>query len=472
MNLDDVIYLGLLLSTIVFGCFYRKINDPNLKKNVGSLVGLLVILSVSGVHILHPLLSTVIAAQIILHVSKKKCHIATFVFCFLYLFFFRTTVHFGVPYPPAHTNLIQMILTLKLVGLSLEVSSSHENKKRKDSSSKSEEEKYEEKHNDIDNLKFIDILHYSFNYVGILTGPYYRYRTFVDSIEKPYIKYDNWKDNLIEKLKYVPIFAIFFLVASHYWPLSYALSDEFYNERSWLYRYWYIWPNFFIFRMRIYIGLLLSESACVTAGLGLYPAITQPKSGHGPSQQFKCLVESKTPKELESLEYNYKTIYNINPYGSDFCVTYREGMKHWNICVQYWLAVNVYKKFPFKKLRTIATLMISAVWHGVWTGYYVCIGTVPFGLMVEDIWVQLLLKDHQGTALKRNEWFVWFYKMKVFSYQAIAFHLLEINKIIKYFNSIYHVGLIIHLFWYVVGLQLLKAKKSKEQKITKEQKGE
>lgn len=33
---------------------------------------------------------------------------------FAYLFFFRTTNHFGIPLPSGHTNMIQMILTLKV----------------------------------------------------------------------------------------------------------------------------------------------------------------------------------------------------------------------------------------------------------------------------------------------------------------------------------------------------------------------
>lgn len=33
---------------------------------------------------------------------------------FAYLFFFRMTNHFGIPLPSGHTNMIQMILTLKV----------------------------------------------------------------------------------------------------------------------------------------------------------------------------------------------------------------------------------------------------------------------------------------------------------------------------------------------------------------------
>lgn len=35
--------------------------------------------------------------------------------------------------------------------------------------------------------------------------------------------------------------------------------------------------------MRIYIGFLLSEAACITAGIGAYPCETEPKPGKGPT---------------------------------------------------------------------------------------------------------------------------------------------------------------------------------------------
>lgn len=63
-----------------------------------------------------------------------------------------------------------MMLTLKLIGLALEVTNSHESKKKKDNSEKTDEEKYEDEFNRIDQLTFTDIFHYSFNYVGVLTG--------------------------------------------------------------------------------------------------------------------------------------------------------------------------------------------------------------------------------------------------------------------------------------------------------------
>ncbi|XP_019871648.2 lysophospholipid acyltransferase 7 [Aethina tumida] len=466
MNLEDIIYLALLIFTIVFGYYYRALTDPALKRNVGTAVGLFVVFMVSGVHIIHPIITTIIGALIILYVDKRKCHLVCFLFGFIYIFFFRSTAYFGIPYPPSHTNLVQMMLTLKLIGLALEVTNSHESKKKKDNSEKTDEEKYEDEFNRIDQLTFTDIFHYSFNYVGVLTGPYYKYKTYVDAIEKPYIKYDKWKVFLKEKMLFVPVFAALFLLASHYWPLSYALTDEFYNERSFLYRWWYIWPNFFIFRMRMYTGLVLSECACIVAGVGLYPTFAASKPGLGPSRNFKELKELTDPKDLEKVEYDYKTVFNISPQGADFCTTYREGMKKWNICIQYWLNVNVFKRFPYKKFRVLATVMTSAMWHGVYSGYYVCICTIPLALMVEDVWVKILHIETKHVASKPKEWLWLMYKMNMFSYQAIAFHLLEVNKIFKFYNSIYHAGLILHIILYVIGIQILKIKKRKQKHST------
>lgn len=71
---------------------------------------------------------------------------------------------------------------------------------------------------------------------------------------------------------------------------QYALSDEFYDERSVLYRLWYLLPSFFNFRMRMYIGMCLSECVFTMSGLGAYPAITDPRPGQGPTKEYSALA--------------------------------------------------------------------------------------------------------------------------------------------------------------------------------------
>jgi lysophospholipid acyltransferase 7 len=59
------------------------------------------------------------------------------------------------------------------------------------------------------------------------------------------------------------------------------------------------------------------------------------------------------------LELDFETVKNIDVWTTETCFSFREAMKSWNMCVQYWLAMYVYKRFPNKKLRTLATLAVS-----------------------------------------------------------------------------------------------------------------
>lgn len=68
----------------------------------------------------------------------------------------------------------------------------------------------------------------------------------------------------------------------------------------------------------------------------------------------------------------------------------REALRFWNMTVQYWLVVNVYKRFPLKPLRTVAVMVVSSMWHGVYSGYYLSLGSVPFVLVVEDLYEKIM----------------------------------------------------------------------------------
>lgn len=462
MIADDIIYLALLVFSMCFGVYYRTIENPDVKKKLGALIGFVIVFIVSGFHCLHVLVSTLINACIILYTDKRKCHIYSFVFSFLYLFFFRTTVYFGIPYPPSHTNLIQMMLTLKVIGLAFEVNSSYESKKKRHEGTKTDEEKLQDKLCDID-VEFLDVFYYVYNYCGVLTGPYFRYRTFLDHLYKPYHKYDDYKTEILKKLYLIPLLGAIHVFMNYHWPISYINTDEF-ESRAFLYRYWYIWPAFIIFRTRIYLGLILTEMVCTMGGLGVYPALSNPKSGHGATENLKVLEELTEPEDLKKLEYSYETVHCLNAYQSDFAPTMREAMKHWNITVQYWLATYIYKRFPLKKFRIAVTMFMSAVWHGMYTGYYVCIATVPLTLMYEDIWVKLLLKDNTGLALKASKLLMLFLKMQMLSYQGTAFILLEVRKIYRYYSSVYHCIPILYVGLYFLGKHLLKQKRSRQKK--------
>jgi len=51
---------------------------------------------------------------------------------------------------------------------------------------------------------------------------------------------------------------------------------------------------------------------------------------------------------VEDVPYNFDTVHNLDLYGCELAPTVREGMRAWNMTVQYWLATYVYKRVPLK----------------------------------------------------------------------------------------------------------------------------
>ncbi|CAB3361940.1 Hypothetical predicted protein [Cloeon dipterum] len=421
MGIDDIIYIVLLLFAIGFGHVLKKIEDPEQRKWTASAVGFMIMLTVSGLHIIHPLFCIAINALIITYADKMKCHIFSFVFTFVYLFFFRTTIYFGIPYPPGHTNLIHMMLTLKLVGLSFEVHDTY--KAKKNSSDKHEFLKQEPTPT--------DIFHYSLCYIGLLAGPYYRYRTYYDFIYSPYWKYTDCTKQMTKRFLLAPMAAVIYIVFLNLFPWEYGQSDEFVYERPLWYRILYMLPQFLTFRMRLMTGMVLSECSCIIAGLGAYPTTTRPRTGTGPQDYIKLLELDEHPEQLKKEDYNFDTVYNIDPWGVDFSPTVRTGMHCWNTTVQYWLAVYTYKRMSNKSLRTAFTMFISSYWHGVYIGYYLCLGSVPFYLPVEDIYDKLYRQPYSGTKRKIIDWIFWVPRLFAFSYMSLPFIYLYPDKIIR-----------------------------------------
>ncbi|XP_034097570.1 lysophospholipid acyltransferase 7 [Drosophila albomicans] len=467
MSLDDVIYVICLLACIGAGNYVKKIRDETQRKTLCSVLGILVVVVVSGFHSLHCAISVALGTVCVLLVHPSQCHLVTFGVMFGYLVFFRLVYLFGLPAVPGHTNMIQMLLTLKVSGIAFERNAAWKRLRARDEQEKNTERDVNSEPSieitdydvELQQLSATEILLYSFNYVGILTGPYYRYRTYRDYFEMPFKDHAPSVQATIEQLKWAGFYCSLYLLANYIWPLDYAMSDEFYNDRSVLYRLLYVWPTFFIFRARIYTGLTLSECVCTMAGFGAYPDEADATNGEGPRKRYQHLK-----RDADKHSYNFTTIVNTRVGDVERCWTFREGMKHWNVCVQYWLAVNVYKLFPIKKYRTLATFLCSAYWHGFRPGHYFCIMGAPIYVPLEDMWHKLVRKDATGTRRTVIDVLFWICKWWAFSYLGTAFLLSSFDSIWRFYSSVYHIGYISWAVLVALGLYLTKLKKAAERR--------
>ncbi|CAK9817028.1 Lysophospholipid acyltransferase 7 [Anthophora quadrimaculata] len=440
----DIVYVALLSVCVFIGFNYRKIDDPYVKKWSGTILGLVLSLIVSGTQILHLLISTAINAIIITKLSPKKCHVVSIVFSFFYLLIiFRLADYLGLQEASTHTNLILMILTLKLSGLAFELNSA---------SSAPPDDPEGVNSDALKDVGFMEVFHYAFSYMGVMTGPYYRYRTYWDHLHRPFAKYTEPWPQTLHKLKQIACFIVLFLIMSNLYPTKYVLTEEF-AERSFLYRHLYMYPTFATFRLRMYIGMVFAECACHMAGLGTYPTESKPIKGLGPRDYKTIETLSKTPEKLKELEYDTDTVLNMDIWRLETCQSVRTAMKVWNGCVQYWMGVYVYKRFPLKSLRTMVTFILSAVWHGWEPGYLICMCQIPCFMLTDDL-VMKYYNQSPKDSIAQKLWYMfgWYEKTTCMAYLGVSFLLLDFYDIMHYYKSVYFSGQIISLLMYVFVL--------------------
>ncbi|XP_035527486.1 lysophospholipid acyltransferase 7 [Morone saxatilis] len=459
MSPDELVYLGILAASIPVGFLFRYLSPP-VKQGAALLLGLSITITTCHIHTLHSLV-TVIGTWIIIKSSWRHAPALSLSWTFLYLLFFRMVTWFGLPPPTPFANAVQLLLTLKMVSLANEVQSFHIEKKKEVSSFA--------KSPVIGGLSqepsLYDILSYSYCYVGIMTGPFFRFQTYFDWLRQPSPQALPAWEPCLQRLKLVPLYGALFLGVNSVFPLAYVRTEEFLDE-NFFFRLFYMIAVFFVFRMRFYAAWCGAEAGCISAGLGCYPEKAQSKPGGGPTVTY-------SPDPTADEKYDFKTIQNIDCYNTDFCVKVRHGMRYWNMTVQWWLHNYIYPNSPFKAytLRAGWTMFISAYWHGLHAGYYLSFLTIPLCIAAESAMEASIRAKLGPRGQNIFDWVHWFLKMRAYDYMCMGFVLLKASDTIHYWTSIYFIMHIIAVCCIVVG-RALKGGKREGRRGDKEEKRE
>uniref|UniRef100_A0A8C7M234 Leukocyte receptor cluster member 4 n=1 Tax=Oncorhynchus mykiss TaxID=8022 RepID=A0A8C7M234_ONCMY len=308
-----------------------------------------------------------------------------------------------------------------------------------------------------------DMIAYSYCYVGIMTGPFFRFQTYVDWLRQPSsLDLPGWVPCML-RLRLVPVYGALFLTANMYFPLAYVRTEEF-LEHHFFFRLFYMTVVFFVFRMRFYAAWCGAEAGCISAGLGCYPEGALSKPGGGPTVNY-------SPDPESPVVYDFKTIQNIDPYNTDFCVKVRHGMRYWNMTVQWWLHHYIYPNSPFKAyaLKAGWTMFISAYWHGLHAGYYLSFLTIPLCIAAESAMEASVRAKLGPRGQSAFDWVHWFLKMRAYDYMCMGFVLLKASDTVHYWTSIYFIIHIIALACILFG-RLMKGGKRERKKSEKEEK--
>ena len=151
-------------------------------------------------------------------------------------------------------------------------------------------------------LDLLDFMAYSYSYIGLMTGPFYTYRTFQDMIRHD-ARSISTVDPALQNLKILPLMILPYIMLVKYFPLAYLESEE-YVESNLAYQLLILVPTFTWFRWRFYIGWLLAETMCMTAGLGLYPKKVKSRPGLGPTTTTTTTTTDTDERDGCELSHN------------------------------------------------------------------------------------------------------------------------------------------------------------------------
>ncbi|XP_066291432.1 lysophospholipid acyltransferase 7-like isoform X2 [Branchiostoma lanceolatum] len=463
MSPDELIYLGLLVLSIPLGGLVRQVREPTWRRAVVFAVGAGQVLLTCRWDTLHSLVTILGTFTILKTAGPRTCHLLTFVWCFGYLAFFRTCHLFHLPSPAAVANAVQLVLTLKLSSVAFDIRDSHlAEKSRKDGNDNSADggaaqegtrhKTAEQEFLPVPSL--IDLFCYSYCYIGVYTGPFYKYKTYHDFIHQERPSSIPVIQPLLDRAKWMPLTGGVFLLASRYFPIAYAHTEEFYASSGVPYRLWYMLGMFLVFRMRMYSAWILAECSCITAGLGAYEEWRKPKCGQGPTIKGMPKPEDKSPQETR---YNFDTTKNVDIYWVELGTTIRSGMKYWNMTVQYWMAEYIYRRVPHKTFRFPVVFVVSAYWHGIHGGYYLFFLSVALMQFVEvkcDAAFKSRLSP-ESTAANVYGFVSWFLKYRAGEYYTMAFLLLTIADGLRCWQAVYFYTHVLHVVLlalaYIVG---------------------
>lgn len=102
---------------------------------------------------------------------------------------------------------------------------------------------------------------------------------------------------------------------------------------------------------------------------------------------------------------------------------------------------------------------VSAYWHGVDPGYYMSFLTVPPILMAERAMINAFRDEQPTIKQKIFDFLCWFFRMRGFDYNCMGFLLLSWKETIRYWASIYFLGHVTIVVFFIVGYIFRPARK-------------
>ncbi|XP_063779311.1 lysophospholipid acyltransferase 1 isoform X2 [Pseudophryne corroboree] len=275
----------------------------------------------------------------------------------------------------------------------------------------------------------LEYLSYHLNFMSILAGPCSNFQDYIAFIEGRHVQRKFLEDNSIEKgyatflepspnktvinkLCICVVSLMLFLTVSKAFPIGYILDDSFINNSPLIVRLGYLYVATMAYKPKYYFAWTLADAVNNAAGYG-----------------FNGVDEDGNAR--------WDLISNLNIWNIETATSFKMYIDNWNIQTAAWLKRVCYDRAP--KYRTGLTFLLSALWHGVYPGYY-----FTFLTGIPTMMAARAMRNNFRHYFISSKFYkliydviTWIVTQLAISYTCAPFFLLAIEPTIKLYKSIH-----------------------------------
>uniref|UniRef100_A0A8C1X5I2 MBOA1 acyltransferase n=2 Tax=Cyprinus carpio TaxID=7962 RepID=A0A8C1X5I2_CYPCA len=225
----------------------------------------------------------------------------------------------------------------------------------------------------------LEYLSYNINFLSILVGPCSIYKDYIEFIKGQHVQHrlKRVKDSssqqngwdkvpepspvraVINKLLVCACCLLWFFIITKAFPITYNVDPQFISEASFITRLAYALISVQAARPKFYFAWTLADAIHNAAGYGV--------SGVN-----------------ERGEVSWDLISNVRIWEIETATSFKSFIDSWNIQTALWLKSVCYDRAPYYRMPL--TFVLSAIWHGVYPGYYFTfITAIPITLAARSV---------------------------------------------------------------------------------------
>uniref|UniRef100_A0A3B1JQU3 Membrane bound O-acyltransferase domain containing 1 n=1 Tax=Astyanax mexicanus TaxID=7994 RepID=A0A3B1JQU3_ASTMX len=278
----------------------------------------------------------------------------------------------------------------------------------------------------------LEYLSYNLNFMSILVGPCSNYKEYVDFIEGRHVQSklkklregssepNGWDAvsepspvrAVCQKLLVCVGCMVWFFTIAKAFPITYNVDPEFMTQASFLSRLAYAFVSIQAARSKFYFAWTLADAIHNAAGFGI--------SG----------VDKKG-------RVSWDLVSNIHIWEIETATSFKSFIDNWNIQTGVWLKSVCYDRVPY--YQTPLTFALSALWHGVYPGYYFTFLTgIPITLAARAVRRNFRQYFLGSPAVKfAYDVVTWAATQLTICYTVMPFLVLAVEPTLEYYRSMY-----------------------------------